>query len=235
MFLAIFYKFKKFTEQMKDELLDKNRKKSGFSWVLSEKKYLKLSEVNKLRKACKESRYLELKPDKSVTARNWFMIELGLYTGLRVDEMRNLKCGDLNIQTDQSSVSVRKGKGNKPRVVRISESFKNKCKRFFAWKQRKGQSIEPDAYLLTSNKDNQLSKRALQKAFKQCVVRAGLPHYCSVHMLRHTFATYLLKASNYNLRLVQAQLGHSSIRTTQVYMGLMDEDVKKAINRLYKQ
>jgi integrase/recombinase XerC len=54
-------------------------------------------------------------------------------------------------------------------------------------------------------------------------------------MLRHTFATYLLKASNYNLRLVQAQLGHSSIRTTQVYMGLMDEDVKKAINRLYKQ
>ncbi len=225
---------KKFIKLMKGELLPKDRAKRGFSWVLSEKKYLKLSEVNRLRKACQETRYLALKPDKSVTARNWFMIELGLNAGLRVEEMRDLKCGDLHIQNDRSSVSVRKGKGNKPRIVRISESFKNKCKRFLIWKKRKGQGTEPDAYLLTSNKGTQLSKRALQKAFKVCITKAGLPGHYSIHSLRHTYGTYLFKASNHNLRLVQQQLGHSSVRTTEVYASLINEDVKKAVKKLYQ-
>jgi site-specific recombinase XerD len=226
--------FKKFIKLMKDELLQKNRTKGGFSWVLSEKKYLKLSEVNKLRKVCKETQYLALRPGKSVMARNWFMIEIGLNTGLRVEEMRDLKCGDLNIQKDQGSVSVRRGKGNKPRVVRISESFKNKCRKFLIWKVRKSQSTEADAYLLTSNKGGQLSKRALQKAFKKCIKKAGLPGHYSIHSLRHTYGTYLFKASNHNLRLVQVQLGHSSVRTTEVYASLINEDVKKAVEKLYQ-
>lgn len=225
---------KKFIKLMKGELLPKDRAKRGFSWVLSEKKYLKLSEVNRLRKVCQETRYLALKPGKSVTARNWFMIELGLNAGLRVEEMRDLKCGDLHIQNDRSSVSVRKGKGNKPRIVRISESFKNKCQKFLIWKKRKGQSTEPDAYLLTGNKGGQLSKRALQKAFKKCIKKAGLPGHYSIHSLRHTYGTYLFKASNHNLRLVQQQLGHSSVRTTEVYASLINEDVKKAIDKIYQ-
>ncbi len=224
--------FKKFIKLMKGELLPKNRAKRGFSWVLSEEKYLKLSEVNRLKKACRETRYLAL--DKSVTARNWFMIELGLNAGLRVEEMHDLKCGDLHIQKDQSSVSVRKGKGNRPRIVRISQGFKNKCKKFLIWKTKKGQDTGPDAYLLTSNKGTQLSKRALQKAFKKCIKKAGLPGHYSIHSLRHTYGTYLLKASNYNLRLVQEQLGHSSVRTTQVYASLVNEDVKKAVEKLYR-
>ena len=219
---------------MKHELLQKNRTKGGFSWVLSEKKYLKLSEVNKLRKVCRETLYLALRPGKSVMGRNWFMIEIGLNTGLRVEEMRDLKCGDLHIQKDQSSVSVRKGKGNKPRTVRISESFKNKCKKFLTWKAKKGQNAEPEAYLLTNNKGNQLSKRALQKAFKKCIKKAGLPGHYSIHSLRHTYGSFLYVSSNHNLRLVQEQLGHSSIRTTEVYASLMDEDVKKAVEKIYQ-
>ena len=234
MFSMIYRKFKKFIKLMKHELLQKNRAKGGFPWVLSEKKYLKLSEVSKLRKVCKETLYLALRPGKSVMGRNWFMIEIGLNTGLRVEEMRDLKCGDLHIQKDQSSVSVRKGKGNKPRNVRISENFKNKCKKFLTWKAKKGQNIEPEAYLLTNNKGNQLSKRALQKAFKKCIKKAGLPGHYSIHSLRHTYGSFLYVSSNHNLRLVQEQLGHSSIRTTEVYASLMDEDVKKAVEKIYQ-
>jgi len=224
---------KKFTKLMKYELSGKNRAKRGFSWVLSEKKYLKLSEVNRLKRVCKESWYLALKPGKSVMARNWFMIELGLNAGLRVEEMRDLKCGDLNIQKDQSSISIRRGKGNKPRTVIISRSFKNKCKKFLLWKEKKGQGIEADAYLLTTNKGNQLSKRALQKAFKKCVKKSGIPGHYSIHSLRHTYGSFLYKSSGHNLRMVQEQLGHSSIRTTQVYASLMNEDVKKAVDTIY--
>lgn len=226
--------FKKFIKLMKSELLPKNPKKSRFSWVLNEKKYLKLSEVNKLRKACRRARYLALKHGKSIVARDWFMIELGLNTGLRVEEMRELKCGDLHIQRGQSSLSVRKGKGDRPRTVRISEEFRNRCKRFILWKRMQGQGVDSESYLLTTSKGTQLSKRALQKAFKRCIRKAGLPEYYSIHSLRHTYGTYLYLASNYNLRLVQKQLGHSSVRVTEIYANLMDPYVKKAVEKLYK-
>lgn len=226
--------FKGFIKLMKYELLAKKPKKTRFAWSLSEKKYLRLSDINKLKRACKKVRYLCQRHESSVVVRNWFMIEIGLNTGLRVEEMRELKCGDLNIEKGQSSISVRKGKGNKPRNVKISEGFRNKCKRFLEWKKRKGQEINPESYLLTSNKGTQLSKRALQKAFKKCIKKAGLPEYYSIHSLRHTYGTYLLKASGYNLRLVQEQLGHSSIRTTEVYTSLIDSDVTRAVERLYR-
>ena len=224
---------KKFIKLMKSELLKKN-KKNRFSWALNEEKYLRLSDVRKLRRACRKARYVALKQVKSVIPRDWFMIELGLNTGLRVEEMRDLKCEDVHIQEGQSSISVIKGKGNRPRTVRINEDFRNRCKRFLEWKNKQGQSIETDSYLLTTNKGTQLSKRALQKAFKKCIKKAGLPEHYSIHSLRHTYGTYLLKASNYNLRLVQEQLGHSSVRVTEVYAGLLDSDLRRAVERIYK-
>ncbi len=224
---------KKFIKLMKPELL-KKKKKNRFSWALDEEKYLRLSDVRKLRKACRKARYVALKQVKSVIPRDWFMIELGLNTGLRVEEMRDLKCRDVRIHEGRSSIRVRKGKGNRPRTVRFNEEFRNRCKRFLEWKKKQGQSIEPDSYLLTTNKGKQLSKRALQKAFKKCIKKAGLPEHYSIHSLRHTYGTYLLKASGYNLRLVQEQLGHSSIRTTEVYTSLIDNDVRRAVERLYK-
>lgn len=225
---------KKFIKLMKHELLPKKPKKTRFAWTLSDKKYLRLSDVNKLKRACGKVMHLALRHDSSVAVRDWFMIELGLNTGLRVEEMRELKCCDLNIQKGYASVSVRKGKGNKPRNVKISESFRHRCKRFLEWKNKRGQSTDSEFYLLTSNKGTQLSKRALQKAFKKCIRKAGLPEHYSIHSLRHTYGTYLLKASNYNLRLVQEQLGHSSVRVTEVYAGLLDSDVTRAVERLYK-
>jgi site-specific recombinase XerD len=223
----------KFIKLMKSEL-SRKKKKNRFSWTLDEEKYLRLSDVKKLRRACRKARYVALKQVKSVIPRDWFMIELGLNTGLRVEEMRDLKCRDVHIHEGRSSISVRKGKGNRPRTVRINEEFRNRCKRFLEWKKKQGQSIEPDSYLLTTNKGTQLSKRALQKAFKKCIKKAGLPEHYSIHSLRHTYGTYLLKASGYNLRLVQEQLGHSSVRVTEVYAGLLDSDVTRAVERIYK-
>ncbi len=225
--------FKEFIKLMKSELLRK-KKKNRFSWVLDEEKYLRLSDVRKLRRACRKARYIALKQAKSITSRDWFMIELGLNTGLRVEEMRDLKCGDMRIQEGRSSVRVRKGKGNRPRTVRFNEEFRNRCRRFLEWKKKQGQGIDSDSYLLTTNKGTQLSKRALQKAFKKCIRKAGLPEHYSIHSLRHTYGTYLFEASGHNLRLVQEQLGHSSVRITEVYAGLLDNDVRRALERLYK-
>ncbi len=184
-----------------------------------------------MRKTLTSTKDRALKENKVVPARDWFMVELGLFTGLRVEEMVNLKASDLHLKEEQSSLSVKKGKGNRPRIVYLPETFKKECLFYFNWKEK---AIPKSDYLFTNSGGRQLTKRALQKAFKRCSRLAGLETRYSIHCLRHTYGSFLYKSSNHNLRLVQEQLGHSSIRTTQVYAGLMNEEVKKAVDKIYQ-
>ena len=78
-----------------------------------------------------------------------------------------------------------------------------------------------------------MTTRALQNVFKKLASLAGLPAHYSIHCLRHTYACLLYKASKYNLWLVQKQLGHTSIKTTQVYVDVMARDVARAVERLW--
>ena len=206
-----------------------------FSWVLDESKYLKSEEVKKLRETCRKLREKGVRTKNFVLVRDWFMVELGLFTGLRVEEMTNLNCGDLFLENTESSLIVRRGKGDKKRVVMLNTEFKKECLWFLNYKKRIGQTIEDNAPLLSTSKGKRVSKRTLQKAFKRCLHKAGLPNHYSIHCLRHTYGSHLYKVSNHNLRLVQKQLGHASIRTTEVYADLLNEDVKEAIEKLYEQ
>jgi site-specific recombinase XerD len=216
---------------MKNEHRPYKTKRKKLSWALDEKKFLSLQKVEKLRKYCKKARSSALKSGRAVPVRNWFMLELGLFTGLRVKEMVNLKSTDLFLTGSQPSLYVKNGKGNKARTVYFSEVFKKECLFYLKWKEKR----IPGVYLFANQKGEQLSKRTLQKSFKKCIQMAELENYYSIHCLRHTYGTYLYKASNHNLRLVQEQLGHSSIRTTQIYANLIDEEVKKSLNNLYKK
>jgi site-specific recombinase XerC len=105
---------------------------------------------------------------------------------------------------------------------------------YFLWKQKTRETIEPEEPLIvSSNTGGHLTTRAIQKVFKRCAEKACLNSSYSIHCLRHTYACFLLKASDWNLRLVQKQLGHARISTTQVYADVMMPDVKKALDRLY--
>ncbi len=77
-----------------------------------------------------------------------------------------------------------------------------------------------------------MTPSAIQKVFKRYAKRAGLPPRYSIHSLRHTYATILYKASGYNLRLVQQQLGHSSPNTTAVYASVVNADLEEAVERM---
>lgn len=171
---------------------------------------------------------------KIIPVRDYFIIHLNLSTGLRVMEVANLKCSDLFLDDRICSVLVRAGKGRKKRLVYFTGPFRKHCHEYLKWKKQKGEPVEPEAPLLmSSNTGNHLSTRAIQFAFKRCAKRACLDSQYSIHCLRHTYACFLLKASNWNLRLVQKQLGHSRISTTQIYADVMMPDVEKALNRLF--
>ena len=104
-----------FTFLMKKEPLHKVQ---NIQWLMDERKCLNTIEIQKLRKSCTTARACGLRYEKFTSVRNWFMIELGLNAGLRVEEMATLKHSDLIIDSNRSSIVVL-GKGNKTRAVRI--------------------------------------------------------------------------------------------------------------------
>lgn len=221
-------------------------------WVLDRNKFLEKDQVRDLLEACKSFRdAFHFKTDdafvkndsfisdefkgKRIDAlpRSWFAVKLGLNTGLRVLEMAKLRCGDFNLNTESPSVFVREGKGRKQRRVRFSGNFKKDVLDYFEMKKRMGQSTQPLYKVFWTKQSGGISTRSLQKYFKMVAEMAGLNECYSIHCLRHTYASFLYNSSNHNLRLVQLQLGHSSIQVTQVYTHLIDSKAEESFDKLY--
>lgn len=202
-------------------------------WVVDESKCLTESELKKLRAFCSQAKGIGLEKRKFAPVRDWFMVELGLNTGLRVSEMASLKGSDLFIDSERCSLFV-VGKGNKPRSVWFSSKFKQICRAYLRHKNQFGYGTDDNAFVLNNLSGEKISKRALQKAFKKILVRAGLPGRYHIHTLRHTYATFLLEASKHNYRFVQKQMGHASIKTTEVYAGVVESKARRAIEKMFK-
>jgi site-specific recombinase XerD len=204
------------------------------NWLLEPGKYLSKDEAKRLLNVSRHRAEQALTTKRKVAVRDYLIIHLALSTGLRVMEIADLKCGDIFLNDRVCSVIVRNGKGGKTRQVFFTGSFRKHCREYFKWKQHIGEFTEPEEPLIvSSNTGGHMTTRAIQKIFKRCAERACIYPKYSIHCCRHTYACFLLKASNWNLRLVQKQLGHSRISTTQTYADVMMPDVKKALDRLY--
>jgi len=160
------------------------------------------------------------------------MIELAFETGLRVSEISALTCGDLNLQGQRPGIRVERGKGGTRRFVRIRPTFCDQATDYLHWKTRQGESVTAGAAVFPSPQGGHLGVRALQKRFARIMGEAGISGH-SLHHCRHTYASELLRASGGNLRLVQKQLGHKKITTTQIYADIFDPDMTAALDQLY--
>jgi len=205
-----------------------------FSWSLDGMKFLELEDVERLRGYAAKVRRQGVRARRFSLVRNWFIVEVGLETGLRVMEIAALRCGDLLMNQGSPEVVVRRGKGGKRRVVKVSRAFQKHCLWFLKAKARAGQPAETEAPIFAGRRAGQpLCKRQVQKVFERISGEAGLSKRVGIHALRHTYGTHLYKASGRNLRLVQKQLGHARITTTQVYADVFAEDAVEAVERLY--
>lgn len=204
-------------------------------WRIDPRKYLTTREVQRLRDCAQK---LAGEPGRlgEWGVRAWMLIDLASQAGLRVQELADLVVGDVLLEEGRRVVLVRKGKCGKSRVVMISKELACHVRDFVAWKAGRGEPTTHEAPLLWSRTSHgAFSKRALQNMFKVVAERSLLPAQVSIHSLRHTYAIHLYKASKYNLRLVQKQLGHSSIKTTEVYADVFDADLQSAVHHLYKR
>ena len=226
--------FHKNYEPFKGGRKDDFKKMARFEWVLDEGKFLKKKEIEKLVNSVEQRKQEAEAKAKKVPVRDWFVINLTMLTGLRVQEIADLNCGDVCIGDGVSSLIVRHGKGNKQRVVKFNGELKKAFLEYIDWKEKVGEATgSEDPLILSSNTKTHMTTRALEKIFKRCVEKAGIDDSYSIHSLRHTYACHLYKASRYNLRLVQKQLGHSSTKVTEVYADVLNPDVNRALARLY--
>lgn len=160
-----------------------------------------------------------------------FTIVYTLYaTGLRRSELENLTLGDLNMS--QGTIIVT-GKGNKTRIVPLSQELQNILKQYEQAKKRfnidqSGDNIcttEKKSLFLT-RKNKPITDDQIYAIIKKTVKQFGLSPDCSPHTLRHTFATHLLN-QNVPLRSIQELLGHANLNTTQIYTHTSTEELKK--------
>ena len=137
------------------------------------------------------------------------MLELLYSTGLRISELLSLK---RNIDLTQDEFSVR-GKGEKIRVVFISEEAKKHIKNYLNERPIGGESLFVSVGV---NNDESLTQRTVQRIVDKYARSAGIMKQVTPHTIRHLFATNLLE-NGADIRSVQEMLGHSNISTTQVY------------------
>jgi integrase/recombinase XerD len=128
--------------------------------------------------------------------------------GLRISELISLRPSD--IDSDRKQIRVL-GKGNKYRYTLLSENTLDMLRMY--WK-----AYQPARYLFEGQKQGQpISRETIQVVFKHACKKAGINKPASVHSLRHSFATHLLE-NGVNLKIIQSLLGHSSLRTTSIYL-----------------
>ena len=195
-------------------------------WIVTPDKFLTDEESKKLRRMCEEAAIIAKSKGNQLAVRNRFIIETALGTGLRVSELANLKVDDIHIRKGQYSLTVNNGKGGKHRVVGFNNKLKMLIQEYLDY--RKSMS----SYLFASERGEKMTRFGVGRVFKTMAAKAGLDSKHSIHTLRHTYATNLYKASGYNLRMVQKQLGHSSITTTTVYSDVLNQDLTDALENL---
>ena len=195
-------------------------------WIVTPDKFLTDEESKKLRRMCEEAAIIAKSKGNQLAVRNRLIIEMALGTGLRVSELANLKIDDIHIRKGQNSLIVNNGKGDKHRVVGFNNKLKTLIQEYLDY--RKSMS----SYLFASERGEKMTRFGVGRVFKTMAAKAGLDSKHSIHTLRHTYATNLYKASGYNLRMVQKQLGHSSITTTTVYSDVLNQDLTDALENL---
>jgi len=152
------------------------------------------------------------------------MLTLIYSSGLRCGELLSLKIGDLD--SKRMMLSVKGGKGNKDRNVPLSETALIILRLYYM-------EYRPKEYLFNGDGSLQYSASSLRRVFHKAKKAAGITKKCSLHTLRHSYATHLLE-SGVNLRFIQEILGHNNPKTTQIYTHVSSEDCRKVTSPLEK-
>jgi len=143
--------------------------------------------------------------------------------GLRVSETAHLKVSD--VDSKRMQLLVAQGKGKKDRYALLSPVTLNLLRDY--WRQ-----YRPFSWLFPGRlPERPISTRSIQKVFEKAKRKAGIKKPATVHTLRHSFATHLLEAGT-DIYHIQKLLGHTSPKTTAIYIHLRRQDLLNIVSPL---
>jgi integrase/recombinase XerD len=192
------------------------REKLNYSEVPTPKKIKKLPKV-----LSKEE--IKILINSTENLKHKLVIKLLYSSGLRLQEIINLKRKEIDF--DRKIIFVNSGKGRKDRITLLSEELKIDLLRYFG-------SYKFHTDYLFEGRFGKYSKKSVQKILEKS--SKELNKKITPHMLRHSFATHLLDAGT-DLRYIQKLLGHSDLKTTEIYTHVSNknlENIKSPLDNL---
>lgn len=132
-------------------------------------------------------------------------------SGVRKEELLNLKTRD--IDSNRMLIRVHNGKGNKSRDTLLAQNTLKLLRSYY-------RLYHPAEYLFESFRPGvPYSASSVKEVVQRATQKAGITKHIYPHSLRHAFATHLLEDGT-NLKVIQKLLGHTSLRSTMIYLHL---------------
>lgn len=164
---------------------------------------------------------------KQIIVKHIAVVEFLFATGVRVCEVSRLKIEGIDLKSGTVRIE---GKGKKERYIQIgnSETLKilNEYYKFYS------KEIEKSGYFFVNNRGRRLSEQSIRILINKYAKNAGIGLHITPHMFRHSLATYLIEAGA-DISYVQRILGHSSIKTTQIYIYVAAEAQAEILKLLH--
>lgn len=137
--------------------------------------------------------------------------------GLRISELINLKISD--IDSKRGYLYVRNGKGYKDRPIPLNSECLMLLRTYY-------KKFKPKEYLFEGQFEPYYSTTSIRAILKIAVKKSRILKRVKVHTLRHSFATHLLE-NGVDIRYIQELLGHSSVKTTEIYTHVSSVHLKQ--------
>lgn len=151
--------------------------------------------------------------------RNYMILETLLYTGMRRIELTQLKRSGIF----DTHILIEQWKGQKDRIIYIPKSFSKQLK---DWLEIQTKNME---YVFCDTSWNPISRNAVSCVFHRLEKAAWFKVH--PHLLRHTYASMCVK-KGINLYTLQQQMGHTSLKTTSIYLYLNSKENHEEMQKL---
>ncbi|HLC88829.1 MAG TPA: tyrosine-type recombinase/integrase [Candidatus Nanoarchaeia archaeon] len=153
--------------------------------------------------------------DATLNLKHRFLLMSLYYTGIRLNEVINLRWEDFDFE--RKTIHLKVTKGGRDRVLFLHPNLEDLIQRF---------GLRKENLVFQSNLGKRYNHRSIQMIVRLAAKKARIKKKVTPHTLRHSFATHLLEAGA-DIRSIQQLLGHKDLKTTQIYTHVANKDIQK--------
>ena len=173
------------------------------------------------KKEIEEFRQIVLQSEGCAAKRNYAIVTILAYAGLRITECLNLRKSDICLES--SELKVTNGKGEKARIVIINSKIVSAVREY-----QKTDHVDSE-WLFHNSRGERLNQTTINRVFKLCCPKG---HNITPHTLRHFYAINAVSSGIFTIPEIANQMGHSSIKTTMKYMNPNLDEIRRKIEEL---